>query len=133
MAAHPFHPLRYRRAGEAPLSQLLPRLPVDAIEIINNTGAFAWLFDAHAALRNTEWMLPVTGGSDAHVARHVGGALTRFPGSTAAELRSALEAGQTHAHRQWSWTITEILRNAALKSRSAVRFSALRLRDARHA
>jgi hypothetical protein len=71
---------------------------VDAIEIINNTGAFAWLFDAHAALRN------------------------------AAELRKALEAGRTHAHRQWSWTITETFRNAALKSRSAVRFSALRLR-----
>ena len=90
---------------------------------MNNTGVCAAWFDAYAALRNTEWMLAVTGGSDAHVARHVGSALTRFDGSTAAELRRALERGRTRAHRSWSWTVSEVARNAALKCRSAVRFA----------
>src|SRR5262249_18164371 len=66
VAAHPFHPIPYHRTGYRPLATLIPHLAVDAVEVVNNSGIFSRVYDAWAALRNVEWMLPVTGGSDAH-------------------------------------------------------------------
>lgn len=41
------------------------------------------------------------GGSDAHLARAVGHVRTHFPGRTAADLRLAMERGQTWTAFDW--------------------------------
>ena len=132
VAAHPFHPIRGSARGHRTIAALVPDLPLDALEIVNNAGVFSWFYDAWAALRNVDWALPVTGGSDAHDVWYVGSAVTRFPGRDAADLRRALVAGLTRAHRDWSWTVDKLPRHVRLQTRSVIRF--LRLcRQRRHA
>src|SRR2546425_149162 len=80
--------------GHQPIGRLIPDLAFDAIEVVNNAGVFSRLYDAWAALRNVEWMLPVTAGSDAHDVWYLVSACTTFPGRDAAALRGALEAGR---------------------------------------
>lgn len=48
-------------------------------------------------LNSESWKLPEVGGSDAHHASLVAGAVTHFPGRTAEDLRRALLAGETEA------------------------------------
>lgn len=131
VAAHPFHPVRGTVRGHRTIAELLPDLPVDAIEIVNNAGVFSWFYDAWAALRNVEWALPVTGGSDAHDVWYVGNAVTLFAGHSAADLRHALVAGLTRAHRNWSWTADKLPRHLRLQTRSLLRFLML-CRQRRH-
>ena len=125
VAAHPFHPIRYRASGHRPLADLIPDLALDAIEVVNNSGASCRLYDAWAALRNVEWRLPVTGGSDAHDAWYVGSAVTRFDGGDATALRRALVAGRTGAHLNWSWNAGKLPWHFLIKVRSCVRFLSL--------
>ena len=80
VAAHPFHPLRGVSRGHASIGQMIRDLPLDAIEAVNNAGFFSAPYNAWAALRNVELMLPVTAGSDAHDVWYVGSAVTRFEG-----------------------------------------------------
>ena len=122
VAAHPFHPLRGVGRGHRSIGRLIPDLPLDAIEVVNNAGVFSRLYDAWAALRNVEWMLPVTAGSDAHDVWYLGSAFTTFPGSDAVALRAALEAGRTRAQIDWSWTAAKMPRHVHIQSRSAIRF-----------
>jgi hypothetical protein len=122
VAAHPFHPIRGSRRGQRSIGRLMPDLPVDAVEVVNNAGVFSVVYDAWAALRNMEWMLPVTAGSDAHHVWYLGSALTRFDGRDAAALRRALVAGRTRAHVAWSWTAGKLPRHAGLQCRSLIRF-----------
>jgi predicted metal-dependent phosphoesterase TrpH len=122
VAAHPFHPLRGVARGHQPIGRLIPDLAFDAIEVVNNAGVFSRLYDAWAALRNVEWMLPVTAGSDAHDVWYLGSACTTFPGRDAAALRGALEAGRTRARVEWSWTAAKMPRHVHIQSRSAIRF-----------
>jgi predicted metal-dependent phosphoesterase TrpH len=121
-AAHPFHPLRGVVRGHRSIGRLIPDLALDAIEIVNNAGVFSRLYNALAALRNVEWMLPVTAGSDAHDVWYLGSAFTAFPGSDAATLRTALESGRTRAQVDWSWTAAKMPRHVHIQSRSALRF-----------
>ena len=122
VAAHPFHPLRGVARGHRSLGRIIPDLALDAIEVVNNAGIFSRLYDALAALRNVEWMLPVTAGSDAHDVWYLGSAFTAFPGHDAASLRHALEAGRTRARVEWSWTPSKMPRHVHIQSRSAIRF-----------
>ena len=122
IVAHPFHPVRGTVRGHRTIAQLMPDLPVDAVEVVNNAGVFSWFYDAWAALANVEWALPVTGGSDAHDVWYVGNAVTRFAGRTAEDLRHALLSGVTSAHRDWSWTFDKLPRHARLQVRTLVRF-----------
>jgi len=122
VAAHPFHPLRGTARGHRSIARLIPELPLDAIEVVNNAGVFSRLYDAWAALRNVEWMLPVTAGSDAHDVWYLGSAFTGFPGRDAIALRRALAAGQTRALLAWSWTAAKMPRHVRIQSRSALRF-----------
>ena len=122
VAAHPFHPLRGAARGHRSLGMLVPDLPLDGLEVVNNAGVFSTLYDAWAALRNVEWMLPVTGGSDAHDVWYLGSGVTRFPGRTAADLRAALQAGHTRAHVAWSWTAGKMPRHLHIQLRSLFRF-----------
>jgi predicted metal-dependent phosphoesterase TrpH len=122
VAAHPFHPLRGVARGHRSIGRLIPELALDAIEVVNNAGVFSRLYDALAALRNVEWMLPVTAGSDAHDVWYLGSAFTAFSGSDAADLRAAIAAGRTRAHVDWSWTAAKMPRHVHIQSRSAIRF-----------
>lgn len=132
VAAHPFHPVRGRVRGHRSIAELIPDLPLDAVEIVNNAGVCSWFYDAWAALANVEWALPVTGGSDAHDVWYVGNAVTRFAGRSAADLRQALLSGLTRAHRNGSWTVDKLPRHLHLQARSLVRFLMLS-RQRRHA
>jgi predicted metal-dependent phosphoesterase TrpH len=131
VAAHPFHPVRGRARGYRSVGELAPDLPLDAIEVVNNAGVFSPFYDAWAALRNTEWMLPVCGGSDAHHVWYVGSGLTRFEGRDGPALRRALAAGRTRAHRAWAWTADKLPRHVHYQSRSLIKF--LRLSAQRRA
>ena len=131
VAAHPFHPVRGTVSGHRALARLVPELPLDAVEVVNNAGIFSWFYDAWAALANVEWALPVTAGSDAHDVWYVGNALTRFAGRTADDLRQALLSGLTRAHRDWSWTCDKLPRHLRLQTRAMVRFLML-CRQRRH-
>jgi predicted metal-dependent phosphoesterase TrpH len=121
VAAHPFHPVSYRAIGHPPLMKLIPALPFDALEVVNNSGPFACLYDAWAARRNAEWMLALAGGSDAHDLRYVGSALTRFQGRDATALRRALVGRRTRAHLNWSWTVDKVPRQWLIKLYGYVR------------
>jgi predicted metal-dependent phosphoesterase TrpH len=129
VAAHPFHPYRGRARGHRSIAELIPDLPLDGIEVVNNAGFFSWPYDAWAALRNVEWVLPVTGGSDAHHVWYLGSGLTRFHGRDAADLRRALAAGRTRAHVAWAWTAGKVPRHLTFQVRSLLRFMALRYRQ----
>ena len=125
VAAHPFHPVRGRVRGHRTIARLIPDLPLDAVEIVNNAGVCSWFYDGWVALANVEWGLPVTGGSDAHDVWYVGSGVTRFAGRSAADLRRALVSGVTRAHRNWSWTADKLPRHFRLQTRSLVRFLVL--------
>ena len=122
VAAHPFHPLRGVSRGHASIARLIRDLPLDAIEAVNNAGVFSAPYNAWAALRNLELMLPVTAGSDAHDVWYVGSAVMRFEGRNADSLRRALLAGRTRAHVDWSWTVGKLPFHLALQARAAYKF-----------
>jgi predicted metal-dependent phosphoesterase TrpH len=122
VAAHPFHPIRGAARGHRSLGAMIDDLPLDAIEVVNNAGVFSRLYDAWAAVRNLEWMLPVTAGSDAHDVWYLGSAVTRFPGRDAPTLRAALAAGQTRAQVAWSWTADKMPRHFRMQLRAMIRF-----------
>ncbi len=77
------------------IDELLTRgYPIDGIELYNPSPANASdRRDVHTA--NEQWRFAGTGSSDAHFWQHIGAGYTLFPGSTAADLRVALEAGTT--------------------------------------
>lgn len=122
IAAHPFHPIRGAARGHRSVGATIDDLPLDAIEVVNNAGVFSRLYDAWAAVRNLEWMLPVTAGSDAHDVWYLGSALTRFAGRDGAALRAALTHGRTRAEVAWAWSADKLPRHARLQLRAMLRF-----------
>lgn len=97
---HPFSWLT-RSIGRRTLDRLLTNgnaaTHPDGIEVANTTLA-GRVTGARALRRNRErYGLAETGGSDAHFLEAVGTAATLFPGRTAAELRTAIEARTTMA------------------------------------
>jgi len=88
--------------------EIIREAGVDAIEA-HNAGALTpgnnWL----ARRLATSLGLPVTGGSDAHSLQAIGRGLTRFPGSTADDLRAALVRGETTATGSM-WPLADYLR-----------------------
>jgi predicted metal-dependent phosphoesterase TrpH len=122
VAAHPFHPIRGVSRGHVSIGRMIRDLPLDAIEAVNNAGVFSAPYNAWAALRNLELMLPVTAGSDAHDVWYLGSAVTRFEGVDVADLRRALLAGRTRAHVDWSWTVGKLPFHLTVQARAAYRF-----------
>jgi predicted metal-dependent phosphoesterase TrpH len=122
VAAHPFHPIRGAARGHRSIGPMIGDLPLDAIEVVNNAGVFSRLYDAWAAVRNLEWMLPVTAGSDAHDVWYLGSAVTRFAGRDGVALRAAVAAGQTRAQIAWSWTADKLPRHVRIQLRAMIRF-----------
>lgn len=108
--AHPMEPTinpqmipRYLKQPE-----VLIQMGIDAVEI----------FNAGALTPGSNWLaqrtfgqlgLPVVGGSDAHMPESIATAITRFKGTTAADLRESLAHGYTSAEGK-SWPITTYLK-----------------------
>ena len=112
------HPLSYLTfsLGERALRELAAtgdrELLVDAIELRNPSYA------GRVRSRRAEWLnahvlrVAETGSSDAHHANLVGTAWTEFPGTTAAQLRTAITDRLTVAHGR-HWSLGEHLDGAA--------------------
>jgi len=76
---------------------LIQTLPFDAVETRNATPTeFFTNRDTRRANQSAQ-KLPETGGSDSHYIGTVGRAYTRFPGTTAAQLRHAIQRGHVTA------------------------------------
>lgn len=83
--------------------------PLDGIESFN---ASLWLPHSNtaAAIAATELGLAACGGSDSHLLQTIGRAYTRFPGSSAEDLRRAIQTRQTQpGGSYWHWTHTATL------------------------
>ncbi len=66
-------------------------VPFDAVEVVNGTPTELFM-NPLTRYNNRRWAnRPETAGSDAHYIRSLGCAYTLFPGSTAADLRHAIE------------------------------------------
>lgn len=78
----------------------------DALEVLNPSIAGRVAYARAKDLNRTALHLPVIAGSDAHAAHLIGTAYTTFPGTTAADLRTAVAAGTTRAHGRF-WTLGE--------------------------
>ena len=108
--AHPFELLvspqscwRYARQP-----QVLLQDGIDALEIHNAgtpTPGNNWL----AARMAQKLGVTITGNSDAHTLTAIGCGMTHFRGRTAADLRRALESGETAVEGR-SWPITDYLK-----------------------
>ena len=83
-----------RRAIERVLQETNDGISFDAIEIGASPAARQSL-DKAQRLNRERFHLPEVGGSDAHFLEVIGASHTVFEGSTAADLRSAIEAGTT--------------------------------------
>ena len=92
VAVHPF----YRLGGARGVGPAAAGLAWDAIEV-ENASPVALFANRRARAAQASWARAATGGSDAHVLAAVGAAVTTFPGRGAADLRHALETGNTTA------------------------------------
>lgn len=97
IVAHPFAPRWWHKhglcRGEA---SVYDRVPFDGVEVANSTPLlFLANFHARRYWRANRERLAATGGSDAHMLQVVGTSRTEFPGTTAADLRAALEGRST--------------------------------------
>lgn len=92
-APHPVGTL-VSSVGAARLRQITTRFPdlLAGVETANGSLPLSWDNGQAEALR-WELKLPGIGNSDAHLLTQIGCARTAFAGSTAADLRMALEAG----------------------------------------
>ncbi|HET7467981.1 MAG TPA: PHP-associated domain-containing protein [Candidatus Dormibacteraeota bacterium] len=77
---------------------LAAELDFDAVEVENATPGF-YVFNRMARRLNLGLGAAETGSSDAHILDAIGRAFTEFRGRSAADLRRAIEAGETAAGR----------------------------------
>jgi len=94
VAVHPF----YQLGGARGVGPAAAGLAWDAIEVENASPA-ALFANRRARAAQPSWARASTGGSDAHILAAVGAAVTTFPGRNAADLRHALETGNTKSAR----------------------------------
>ncbi len=101
IAPHPFwRTLRRESNGGVVhgVGWLAAELEFNAIEVENGTPGF-YVFNRMARRLNLGLGAAETGSSDAHILDAIGRAYTEFRGSTAADLRRAIEARETVAGR----------------------------------
>jgi len=95
--AHPFAPKWWHKHGLCRGDRCIyDAVDFDGVEVANSTPLLA-LANMHARRywRENLSRLAATGGSDAHMLQVVGTSRTHFEGSSAADLRAALEARTT--------------------------------------
>ena len=94
VVAHPFAPRWWAKHGLCRGDRgIYDCVDFDAFEISNSTPLIFhanWL--ARRYMRDHAHRFAVTGGSDAHILSAIGASRTLFPGTTAADLRRAIEA-----------------------------------------
>lgn len=125
IAAHPYFPV-------LSLGNLARTLPFDAVEVANGT-LLGELANLRARLALARSARAVVGGSDGHVLAAVGHVRTLFPGRTAADLRAAIETGQTRAAFAWGRHLRIAPALVALQARSLLRRLRPRLQGAPYA
>lgn len=100
VAAHPYAPKWWHKHGLCRgETSVYDTVPFDAVEVANSTPLLlAANFRARAYWRANRERLAATGGSDAHMLSVIGTSRTLFPGSTAEDLRRALEGRKTEGY-----------------------------------
>ena len=100
IAAHPFW-RSHRQGRSGPVhgvGWLAAELDFDGIEVENGTPGF-YVVNRFAHRLNLGREASEIGSSDAHILDAIGRAYTTFPGRTAADVRLAIETGQTEVGR----------------------------------
>jgi predicted metal-dependent phosphoesterase TrpH len=97
IVAHPYAPKWWHRHGLCRGdTTVYDAVDFDGVEIANSTPLlFLANFRARSYWRRNRSRLAATGGSDAHMLSVIGSSRTIFRGSTAEDLRRALEARET--------------------------------------
>ena len=97
IAAHPYAPKWWHKHGLCRgETAVYDAVAFDGVEVANSTPLlFAANFRARSYWRANRDRLAATGGSDAHMLSVIGTSRTLFPGTTAEDLRRALEARTT--------------------------------------
>ena len=123
VAPHPMSQLTLS-IGRGSFRRLLrddrPGVHLDAIELINPSGAGRSAHDAVRRMNDEVLHLPGIGNSDAHVLSAIGSAFTWFRGTSAAEYRAAIGSGEVEPQgAHWStWqNVTIYRRQLAAKAR----------------
>jgi len=101
VAAHPFWRTQrqVRPGGKVHgVGWLAAELDFDAIEVENATPGF-FVFNQLAHRLTLGLGAPELGSSDAHILDAIGRAFTEFPGRSAADVRLAIETGETEPGR----------------------------------
>ena len=115
-AAHPFFRSRRPARPGAPMiegvGRLLKRVAFDAVEVINGTPCLQVTNLMARRFNRLHCGLPEIGASDAHILAAVGKSHTLFYGTTAADLRRALQTGAVMAATAW-YRPTELAAYAA--------------------
>jgi len=113
LVAHPFAPRWWARHGLCRGdASVYDTVDFDAFEISNSTPLlFHANWRARRYMRHNSHRLAATGGSDAHILPAIGASRTLFPGSTAADLRAAIESRSTRVQGAGFW-LTRNLRYA---------------------
>ena len=88
---HPFHFYIGKKRGHISAGKLMDKLPIDGLEVICNSSFASWWANMKAALKNASSM---------HTAI----------GSTAAELRLAIETKKCTAHYHF-WSLRDLVRS----------------------
>lgn len=101
VAAHPFAPRLWSRAGlDRGCRAVYDRVDYDGMEVANSTPLLFvanWVAQLYRHSHGDRFAC--TGGSDAHILPVIGSSRTYFPGTTAEDLRAALEARVTRVSR----------------------------------
>ncbi len=106
IAAHPF--ITAFGPEIQGIGRRFAELPFDAVEAENSTPLM-YVANYRAKRHNRRaGGLAVVGNSDAHIVEAIGKSYTRFPGSSAADLRRAIQQRQTTAHAS-SYASRELL------------------------
>lgn len=97
VAAHPYAPKWWAHHGLCRGdTETYDTVGYDGFEVANSTPLLFFAnFHARRYWQANSARLAATGGSDAHILSAIGTSRTLFPGTTAAELRAALEAKTT--------------------------------------
>lgn len=120
---HPMSPLT-RSIGRHGIERIQRRrhegLWFDGIELANPSPAGQWSARKARNLNGSQFRLAAVGGSDAHFLPVIGSSFTRFTGTSAAELKLAIQASTTRAVAGKAPSLREIgLANVAHQSARA--------------
>jgi predicted metal-dependent phosphoesterase TrpH len=119
IAVHPFSMLTRSigfRSFDGIMKHPSPEIYFDAVETFNPSVAGRTCAAKIKRLNDGRFHLPEVGSSDSHHLEGIGTGYTTFPGTTAAQLKTAIAGAQTQAHGTY-WDFVTHRRIAQLKFR----------------